>query len=95
MTKTDRIRELTKKHPRWTSAQIAEVVGCGDAYVRAVWQRMKGGGYSAADMNYRVKISGDPNMHPSTYRTRTDPEYRESRNARARELYRQKKRAAA
>lgn len=56
MTKTERIRRLTDGTRSTT--QIAETVGCSPAYVRAVWQRMRGGGISAADRKYREKRRG-------------------------------------
>lgn len=50
MTKTEKIKELLKLD--LTTKQIAEHVGCRQSYVRAVKQRVAGGGLSKADINY-------------------------------------------
>lgn len=66
MTKAERIRELTEKYPHLTSGEISERLGCNDAYVRAVWQRMKGGGKSAADRAYEERYRIEHGRSPST-----------------------------
>lgn len=95
MTKADRIRELTEKCPQLDSVQIGQRLGCSDAYVRAVWQRIRGGGYSAADRNYALKVTGSPDIHPRTWRYQNDPEFRKRVKKRQASNYRRKKREAA
>lgn len=89
MTKAERIRELKARHPHLTSGEISEVIGCNDAYVRAVWQRMRGtGGQSDADRAYekkcRAKFGGRSRKSVRDMeRYRSDPEFRAKRKERA------------
>lgn len=80
MTKAERIRELTAKYPHLTSGEISERLGCNDAYVRAVWQRSRGGGKSSADRAYEERFRLKHGQSPSTVlrnrRFQKDPGYR-------------------
>jgi hypothetical protein len=87
MTKAEKIRELTAKHPGLSSPEIGKRVGCSGAYVRAVQQRQKGGGLSAADRAYDEKFMAEHGRSSSAFRSfnkyHTDAKFRAKCNARS------------
>ena len=72
---------------------IARIIGCGEAYVRAVRQRMVPGGQSPADRNWIAKNLEAVRSRKRIasleyyYRHRADPDFRALYNLRASRYY--------
>lgn len=79
-TKTDQIKAFLE-HSNLSSREIADAVGCSPDYVRAIRQRLIGGGTSAADKKYLAAFVARHGVHRNTHRYRTDTEYRARHNA--------------
>lgn len=93
MTKSERIRDLVKLG--MTNAEIAHYVGCQQSYVRAVRQRIAGGGLSAADRKYFAKPETlIKRRHYQAERYWSDPAFRQA-NLQASLNYRARKQSAA
>lgn len=84
MTKADRIRATSKKHPKWSTARIGEACDCRPEYVRVVL-RQRVNGASKGDITYREKFRAEHGVCPETIRSNarwhSDPEFRAKRYA--------------
>jgi hypothetical protein len=102
VTKAECIRELYKTG-EYTTAQIADVVGCREEYVRAVRQRTNESGQpqcTPADTAYYKRRGADPNYRKwrsdlQCEQYHNNPKYRERQLAACRKWYAKSRKRAA
>ena len=94
MTKAERIRKLAEKHPEWSTTQIAARCDCLPSYVRVVLRQRPGGSRaSQSDRDYyqRNRETYLARAARNYEKNRSDPEFRERKNAYFRDWYARKK----